>query len=244
MITEVIACTARYSAGSGSGSASGSGAVLVALSNRKLSVFSVWICEAMRSIVPSSVSFLRTVGNGSRFCCAMRVHFPIHFFVGDADRLTLRHFTENQRSLHFPDRRISLRRFDFVPIEIERSRIDALLRRANAAAARRDSRSAARQTTSGTGKFVRIHQFVDDLVLGRALRFRLALGENRLPQGILQFVHGAEIAEILREIVIYFGQFLAPQTLHDGLETDGFAGQFFLPVVLGIGDVEFLLVAR
>src|SRR5262249_25893182 len=46
----------------------GSGTVFVALSKRKFSVFSVWICEAIRSIVPSSVSFLRTVTTGSRFC--------------------------------------------------------------------------------------------------------------------------------------------------------------------------------
>ena len=54
------------------GAASVSGAVLVALSNRKFKVFSVWICEAMRSMVPSSLNLLRTVGTGSRFCCAMR----------------------------------------------------------------------------------------------------------------------------------------------------------------------------
>ena len=58
-------------------------------------------------------------------------------------------------------------------------------------------------------EIVRVHQLVDDLVLGFLLRLVLALREDGLADGFAQFVHGAVIAQILGELVVEFGQFLA-----------------------------------
>ena len=43
------------------------------------------------------------------------LHFTIDLVVGDANRLTLRHFTKNQRGFHFPDGGIALRLLDLFP---------------------------------------------------------------------------------------------------------------------------------
>ena len=54
----------------------------------------------------------------------------------------------------------------------------------------------------GNRKIVRVHQLVDDLVLGFLLRLVLALGEDALADGLAQFVHGAVVAQILGELVV------------------------------------------
>ena len=220
-----------------------SGDVLVAFSNRKFSVFSVWMWEAMRSIVPSSLSFLRTVASGSRFCCGDALHFAIHFVVRDADRFALRHFTQNQRSFHFPQAASRCASLIF-----SQSRLNEF--GSTPCCASDCSRCCTRFSICRLDKYfrhreiVRIHQLVDQLVLRLALRFGFALRENGFPQRFLQLVHGAEIAQILREIVVDFRQFLAPQPFHNHVEPDGLAGQLLLAVILRIGDVEFLFIAR
>ena len=80
------------------------------------------------------------------------------------------------------------------------------------------------------------------LVLGLLLGLVLALAVDALADGVPQFVHGAEIAQVLRELVVQLRQFLAPDALHHGVETDGLARQPLLAVILGVGDVEFLFL--
>ena len=171
------------------------------------------------------------------------LHFAIHLIVGDADGFALGDFAQNQRRLYFPNSGIMLRLFDLFPIEIERPRIDALLRQRTQplfdAVLDLSLDKPLRHR-----EIVGIHQLVDELVLRFPLRFSLALGEDRFAQRFLQFIHVAEIAQILREIVVHFRQFLAAQSFDDHLEPDGLAGQFLLSVVLGIDDVEFLFIAR
>jgi hypothetical protein len=61
---------------------------------------------------------------------------------------------------------------------------------------------------------------------------------------LTQFADIAVVAEILGELVVHLGQFLAANALQRGVELDCLARQLFGPIVLGIDDVELALFAR
>ena len=96
----------------------------------------------------------------------------------------------------------------------------------------------------GHREIVQVHQFLDELVLGFPLGLELPLGEQGLADGLPQFVHSPVVAQVLGEIVVQLGQFLAPDAFDVRAEAHGFSGELGLTVIVGVPNVEFLLLAR
>ena len=111
----------------------------------KLSVFSVWMCEAMRPSVPSFSKRRRTAANGSRCWRASALHFLVHLVARGVDGFPLGDPRQQQRGLHLAQRLVPLRFLQLLPIQLEGFGIDAPARPAPAGAARRGSGSAGRR---------------------------------------------------------------------------------------------------
>ena len=88
-----------------------------------------------------------------------------------------------------------------------------------------------------------IHQFVDNLVLGLLLRFLLTLREDALAHRLAELLHRAVIAQILRELVVQFGQVLLAKALQNRVEPHGPARQALPGVISRIRDFKILLFA-
>ena len=94
------------------------------------------------------------------------------------------------------------------------------------------------------GKRMRVHQLLDDLLLGVVLGLVLALVQDGLADRFLQLVERLVIAQVLGEIVVQLRQFLAANRLHGGLEAHGAAGQRLAVVIRRISDFELARLRR
>ena len=169
----------------------GFGASLRALSNRKLSVFSVRIWPAMRLSVPSFCSLARTAATGSR--CWRRsaaLRDPLHPAWRTMD-FTLGNLIQNQRRAHVALGALLLRFANLLPIELERARIDALRRQLLQLGVQVHLNLPV-DVNLGHRERVRVHQLRDDLLLGVVLGLVFALVQDGLADRILQLIQASD----------------------------------------------------
>ena len=169
-------------------------------------------------------------------------HLAIHFIAGGVFGFALGNARDQHGRLHLEDRLVALRFPDLLPVELGAARIHAL--GDHGAESLLDTRlDLPLDEYLGNRKVVHFHQLLDNQLLGFLLRLVLPLGENRLADGVAQFLDRAVIPGVLRKLVIHFRQVLAAKTLDGGVEHHRFAGQAGSPVVRGVGHFEIPHVA-
>ena len=170
------------------------------------------------------------------------LEFVIDLLVRHVDVLHRRDAIDDQFGLHVILGAVFLAAPQRHPVQIHGARVNAL-RSQRAHHALKSHIHLMLDERFGHRKVVELHDFSENLFVQQFLVLVITLMLQALADFFPEFVQGSGVADILREIVVQFGQLFRLDTKYLDGAAILFAGQLGVRIVGGIVDVKALVIA-